>query len=321
MKTRRHPSVSTILISTVLLICGCVSTAQADCAAAQEKLERGDIDIEAADVTPLAEAGCSAAQTILGLMYETGIGVPFDPHAAAGHYRAAAGNGDPQAAFRLGMLYINGGDDGGTLADGARLLAIAVDHKIAHAQYEFGKLLMRGLGVDKDEKQGLKLIQLAADQKDPEAMLDIGLRRIFGNGFPKDRETGELLLRQSADAGLAKGQYELAIMLAHDNLSDLDVYPGPEAIRFMLMAANQGFADAYSLLGTTAMTPRKDEAADPIEAAKWWILSEKSDSLLRPSLAALEKLLASMTDSQREEVSNRVAAWQTHPTKATLRLP
>ena len=45
---------------------------------------------------PRAEAGDKAAQTLLGLIYEGGYGVPRDPVQAVSWYQFAADGGDPR---------------------------------------------------------------------------------------------------------------------------------------------------------------------------------------------------------------------------------
>ncbi|OPY98206.1 hypothetical protein A5906_33625 [Bradyrhizobium sacchari] len=57
---------------------------------------------------PLAERGNAAAQTYLGLMFETGRGVPQNYTEAAMWYRRAAEQGDSRAQYSLGLLYDRG---------------------------------------------------------------------------------------------------------------------------------------------------------------------------------------------------------------------
>ena len=55
---------------------------------------------ELADLRALAEAGATEAQYILGVIYETGLGVPRDAAEAARWYRLAAEQGDAWAQLR-----------------------------------------------------------------------------------------------------------------------------------------------------------------------------------------------------------------------------
>ncbi|MGL9620847.1 tetratricopeptide repeat protein [Bradyrhizobium sp. U531] len=56
----------------------------------------------------LAERGDRSAQTYLGLLFETGRGVPLNYTEAAMWYRRAAEQGDSRAQYSLGLLYDRG---------------------------------------------------------------------------------------------------------------------------------------------------------------------------------------------------------------------
>lgn len=57
---------------------------------------------------PLAERGSAPAQSYLGLLFETGRGVPQNYTEAAMWYRRAAEQGDSRAQYSLGLLYDRG---------------------------------------------------------------------------------------------------------------------------------------------------------------------------------------------------------------------
>ncbi len=76
--------------------------------AADAAYEEGDHTAAAAFWHELAEDGDAIAQFNLGLLYETGRGVPADPEAAAGWYERAALQGVPSAQINLGALYFEG---------------------------------------------------------------------------------------------------------------------------------------------------------------------------------------------------------------------
>ena len=77
----------------------------AELATAIETYQTRDFTRAAEQLRPLAEAGEPQAQTILGIMYESGEGVPLDHAAAARWYRAAAEQGYDPAQYSLGNLY------------------------------------------------------------------------------------------------------------------------------------------------------------------------------------------------------------------------
>ena len=70
--------------------------------------KRGDYATALAEFRPLAENGDAKAQSILGLMYSYGEGVPVDYREAARWYRRAAEQNSSVAQYNLGMLYLDG---------------------------------------------------------------------------------------------------------------------------------------------------------------------------------------------------------------------
>ena len=57
---------------------------------------------------PLADQGDADAQSNLGLMYDTGQGVPQNAAEAVKWYRLAADQGNASAQYNLGLMYANG---------------------------------------------------------------------------------------------------------------------------------------------------------------------------------------------------------------------
>ena len=70
--------------------------------------KRGDYQTALEVFRPLAENGDVKAQSILGLMYSYGEGVPEDYREASRWYRRAADQGSSVAQYNLGMLYLEG---------------------------------------------------------------------------------------------------------------------------------------------------------------------------------------------------------------------
>lgn len=70
--------------------------------------KRGDFETALAVFRPLAESGDAKAQSILGLMYSYGEGVPEDYRESARWYRRAAEQGSSVAQYNLGMFYLEG---------------------------------------------------------------------------------------------------------------------------------------------------------------------------------------------------------------------
>ncbi len=70
--------------------------------------KRGDYATALREWRPLAEQGHATAKFNLGIMYDTGRGVPQDYAEAARWYRKAAEQGYAEAQYNLGTMYEKG---------------------------------------------------------------------------------------------------------------------------------------------------------------------------------------------------------------------
>ena len=70
--------------------------------------QSGDFATALREWTPLAEQGDAFAQTLLGMMYDNGDGVPQDKKSAVKWYRLAAEQRYALAQYSLGYMYATG---------------------------------------------------------------------------------------------------------------------------------------------------------------------------------------------------------------------
>ena len=89
---------------------------------------------------PLAENGDAKAQSILGLMYSDGEGVPVDHQEAARWYRRAAEQNSSVAQYNLGMSYLEGKGVSQSTDAAIRWLTMAADGGHFRARSELAKL-------------------------------------------------------------------------------------------------------------------------------------------------------------------------------------
>ena len=66
--------------------------------------ERGDFATALQEFRPLAEQGDADAQTLIGMMYNEGLGVPKNDAEAVKWFHKAAEQGIAQAQFNLGSM-------------------------------------------------------------------------------------------------------------------------------------------------------------------------------------------------------------------------
>ena len=90
------------------------------------------------------------ARTQLGLLYETGDGVPRNDAEALTLLRSAADNGIPPAETRLGIKYANGDGVKQNPSEAVRLLDSAAGKGVSPAQIALGRIYAKGLPVPPD---------------------------------------------------------------------------------------------------------------------------------------------------------------------------
>ena len=96
----------------------------------------GDYARALAIASPLADAGDTKAQVILGTMYIAGRGVPKDPVKGCLLLRSAAEHGDAVAQYRLGAALSQGVGGTRDLAEAARWIEKSAEQGYPDAQFK-----------------------------------------------------------------------------------------------------------------------------------------------------------------------------------------
>ena len=189
--------------------------------------QKGDYATAVRLLHPLAEQGNVHAQSILGVMYETGQGVPQDHAAAVFWYRKAAEQGDASAQrhlqellgraapavagpFEDGVAAHNRADYGTAL----RLWRPLADQGDASAQYNLGLMYAEGQGVPQDYAAAMSWYRKAAEQGNAGAQYNLGYMYNNGLGVPQDYAAAAAWYRKAADQGQARAQTNLGLMYA-----------------------------------------------------------------------------------------------------------
>ena len=123
--------------------------------AATSQIQRGEVAAGLDVVRQLALGGYAPAQNALGLVLQTGDGVPQDRPAALEWFRRAAAQGLPEAAFNLGTVLEAGDVVRQDLPGAAQLYRRAAEQGVAIAQHALGMLYALGHGVPKDDGQAV----------------------------------------------------------------------------------------------------------------------------------------------------------------------
>jgi hypothetical protein len=157
----------------------------------------------------------AAAMTLIGEIYIDGYAVPHNDLEASRWFRVAAGLGDREAAFALGVMLLNGAKGVPADHDGAKTLFEQAGAKgQAGALYNLGVMAIGGTpaGVP-DFAKAADYFHRAADAGDGDAAYSYGVLLREGKGVPLDISESARWLKRASDAGIAAGQVEYAIAL------------------------------------------------------------------------------------------------------------
>jgi TPR repeat protein len=157
----------------------------------------------------------AAAMTLMGEIYRDGAAVVRDEHEASRWYRLASNLGDPQAAYELGALLLQGAN--GVPKDPAAAkaqfeLAAAKTHP--GSLYNLGVMALQGAdGKTPDYAKAAQYFLRAAKAGDDDAAYSYGVMLRDGKGASQDIAEAIHWLKRAADDGIIAGQVEYAIML------------------------------------------------------------------------------------------------------------
>jgi uncharacterized protein len=231
-------------------------------------------EAEIARTTRLANEGDAAAQVALGILHETGDGLPQNPTEASKWYRRAAEQNDPEGAFRLGWLYA------------------------------------RGEGLPQNLEQAVHWYEIAANHGHPTAQLSLGWIYFNGDGVPRNVETAARWFKLAAARGEAAAQYTLGTIYsgAYDDVpQNLD-----EAAKWFLLAAEQGEPGAQFRLGE--MYGRGEGVSvDAAEAYFWLSLAASrlaDGGFKQDAVTARTAVAGKLSAAERQTVDQRTAAWR-----------
>lgn len=123
--------------------------------------EKGNYPAALEELKPLADQGNAVAQSILGLMYANGQGVPQDDKEAVAWYHKAAEQGEADAQTFLGAMYSKGKEVPQNYEKAATWYRKAADQGYAPAQFNLGVMYANGQGVSLDLVQAHMWFSLA----------------------------------------------------------------------------------------------------------------------------------------------------------------
>ena len=112
----------------------------------------------------LADKGSPAYQVKLGIMFESGQGVPRDSITAVYWFRKAAEQGLADAQYFLGSMCLEGRGLKRDDSQAFRWFHIAAEQGHTDAQFELGRMYAKGVGVTQDDEKAIHWLRKADAQ-------------------------------------------------------------------------------------------------------------------------------------------------------------
>ncbi len=137
---------------------------------AYRAMEKGDFKTVLAELRPLAAKHDPNAEFMLGMLYDSGKGVPQDQAAAASWYRRAAEQNHLAAQLFLGVLLYSGQGVKQDVAEAAHWFQMPADSGNDKAQFYLGAMYERGAGVRQNTTEAVRWLTRSAAQRNTEAM-------------------------------------------------------------------------------------------------------------------------------------------------------
>ncbi len=250
---------------------------------------------------PRAKLGDPAAQTLIAEMTARGLGVKRDTKAAAFWYGQAAAGGDPAAMFKYALLLMEGRDVERDKAKADEYMRKSADSGNGSAQFNWAQTLVADNPGEKGLKLALPYYEKSAAQGIADAQYAVAQIYNALADLPEDKKSkARYWLERAAKTGFDTAQLDIGIWLVNGIAGERDYDQG---FRWLKIAANRGNVVAQNRLShlyINALGTRPD----PIEAAKWYVLSRRA-GLKDP---ALEDFYLGLTDEQQKkaiEAANR----------------
>ncbi len=253
---------------------------------------------------PRAQLGDPAAQTLIAEIYSRGLGLPRDESEAAFWYKSGAEGGDRSAQLKYALMLLEGRHVAPDPEKAHELMRLSADAGNSSAQFNYGQILITTQPGREGIQKALPYMTKAAEAGIADAQFALAQIYAYGTGLDEDDPyQARFWLIQAARSGFDTAQLDLAVWLIDGIGGDTDYEAG---FGWMRRAANTGNVMAQNRLShlyINAIGTRPD----PIEAAKWYILSRRAGF----EDAALEDFFQGLTAQEQKagiEAANNYAS-------------
>jgi len=177
---------SRVLLWIGVLLLGTTSMLCADTAAGLQAFRKADYPAAYREWRAAADQGQAEAQYNLGILYLKGLGVARNPEEAFRWFLLAADQGQADAQFQAGLMREKGIGVQKDYGQAQVWFALAAERGDAEAEAALAELFEQGYGVQKDLARAVYWYKLAAEQGQAQAEFRLGFCYSAGRGVGKD---------------------------------------------------------------------------------------------------------------------------------------
>ena len=191
---------ATICLTLTILLGSMGMSASADLQKGLTAYKSGDYATALREWMPLAEQGNADAQYNLGVMYDSGLGVPQDDKTAVKWWTLAAEQGDADAQTNLATMYDNGRGVPEDDKTAVKWWTLAAEQRNANAQNNLGNAYGRGQGVIQDNVYAHMWLNIAAssgESKNASKNRDIVAKRMTPSQLEKAQNLARECIRKN----------------------------------------------------------------------------------------------------------------------------
>ena len=210
--------------------------------------------------------------------FHYGNGAPKNMEKAISLYTESALMDNPEAQYRLGLLYFKGSD---SVEQNYHLafkwFKAAADLEHVPSIYNLANCYYNSYGIEQNATEAARLYTIAADLGDASAQFNLALQYEAGNGVEKNDEEALRLFRLSSDAGDMCAQFIIGTLYQSGEYGfEQNIH---EAIRLFELSAASGYSIAQTALGLLYYKGNNIEK-DFIKATKYFKLAVNNRNAL-----------------------------------------
>ena len=181
--------------------------------------------------------------------------VPQDYSEAMKWYQKAAGSGDSDAMYNIGVLYDNGQGVQRDFSEALKWYQKAAEADYVPAMNKLGIIYNDGLGVQKNYLKAIEWLQKAVDKGDRDAKLRLGIvfeniGKQYDRGIEVQQNFSEAVkwYQKAAEIGLTDAMFNLG-QLYYSGQGDYEQKDFDKSNEWFLKAANNGDPEALNAIG------------------------------------------------------------------------